>query len=174
MFEGVLFGFFAFVLGEAFELSISPTLPLKLSLQFGFDEQRTGLFFFNYTVIVALVTLSLLFVPHKTSKVLFILSGSFIIVVGALLTGPSKLLSLPNQTKIMKVGLWIAGVGRALMGSFSSSYMEKHGIVAFPEQEQQLSERIGMLINLGQAVGVMIIQITVSCVCRLMNFSRAL
>ena len=125
--QGVFFGFLAFVLGESFYMSIDPILSYELSEQFGFDEHRTGLFFFNFTVIVAVVTLALLFVPNKTTKVLFILVGSFTITVGALLTGPSSLFGIPNHLKIMRIGLWVAGIGRALMESFSSGYMEKYG-----------------------------------------------
>ena len=92
-------------------MSIDPILPFKLSLQFGFDEHRVGLFFFNFTVLVAIVTLALLFVPTKVRKTLFILVGSFIIVVGSLLVGPSKLLGLPNSLTLMRTGMWTAGTG---------------------------------------------------------------
>lgn len=86
-----------------------------------------GLFFLNFTAIMAIVTLALLFVPNKVRKTLFILIGNFIIVAGCFLVGPSKLFGLPNTLKIMKLGMWIAGAGRALMQSFSSGYMEKYG-----------------------------------------------
>ena len=92
-------------------MSIDPILPFKLSLQFGFHEHRVGLFFFNFTVLVALVTLSLLFVPTKVRKTLFILVGNFIIVIGSLLAGPSKLLGLPNTLTLMRTGMWTAGTG---------------------------------------------------------------
>ena len=96
-------------------MCIDPILPFKLSLQFGFDEHKTGIFFFNFTILVALVTFTLLFIPNKWNKTLFIISGSFIIVLGSILTGPSTLFRLPNSLKIMRSGLWIAGIGRALM-----------------------------------------------------------
>ena len=57
-------------------------------------------------------------------------------MAGALLTGPSQILGLPNELNIMKSGLWIAGAGRALMESFSSGYMEKYGNEKFGESEQ--------------------------------------
>ena len=123
----MLFGLLVFICAESFYMSIDPILPFKLSLQFGFHEHRVGLFFFNFTVLVALVTLSLLFVPTKVRKTLFILVGNFIIVIGSLLAGPSKLLGLPNTLTLMRTGMWTAGTGRALMESFSSGYMEKHG-----------------------------------------------
>ena len=85
---------------------------------------------------MAVITFVLLFVPDKANKVFFILGGSFVIVVGALLTGPSRLLGLPDDLKIMRTGLWVAGAGRALMESFSSGYMEKHGNEKFPDCEE--------------------------------------
>ena len=60
---------------------------------------------------MAVITFVLLFVPDKANKVFFILGGSFVIVVGALLTGPSRLLGLPDDLKIMRTGLWVAGAG---------------------------------------------------------------
>ena len=101
------------MLSEGFYISVDPILPFKLSRQFGLDEHGIGLFFFHFTLVVVVVSVALLWVPHKTNKLLFILPSYFVLTAGAFMTGPSKLLGLPNNLDLMKVGMCVAGVGRA-------------------------------------------------------------
>ena len=81
-----------------------------------------GEFFFHLTVVVVLVSVLLLFVPHKMNKYFFILAGFFTLTTGAFLIGPSALLGLPNELKLMKAGMCVAGVGMSPMMSFGMSY----------------------------------------------------
>lgn len=105
-------------LSESFYLSIDPILPFKLSNVFGFQQHEVGLFFFHFTVIVVLVTVPMLFFPHSTNKVLFILIGDFLLSIGSFLTGPSRLFRLPNELSIMRGGMSLCGIGKAMVFSF--------------------------------------------------------
>lgn len=111
------------LLSEGFYISVDPILPFKLSRQFGLGEREIGLFFFHFTVVVVVMTVFLVFVPHRVNKLLFILPGYFILTAGAFMTGPSKLLGLPNTLDLMKSGMCVAGVGKAPMFSFAAVLM---------------------------------------------------
>ena len=105
-------------LAESFYLSIDPILPFKLSNAFGFNHHQVGMFFFQFTVVVIVVTVPMLFIPHSTSKVLFILIGDFLLSLGSFLTGPSRLFWLPNELSIMRGGMSLSGIGKAMVYSF--------------------------------------------------------
>ena len=49
--------------------------------------------------------------------------GSFVFVVSAFLTAPSKILGLPNSITIMRIGLIVGGIGRVLTQGPSEAYL---------------------------------------------------
>lgn len=58
-------------------------------------------------------------VPEKWEKRYFIISGNIMIVLAPLLIGPSKVLSIPETPFLVGIGLFIGGVSRSMIGSYS-------------------------------------------------------
>lgn len=94
------------------------------------------MFFSNFTSLVVLVMLFMLCVPHRTNKLFFILLGYFALIIGALLTGPSKILGFSSNLKIMTAGMCIAGVGKGLIQSFYSTYIIENALRRFPDASE--------------------------------------
>ena len=103
----------------SFYQAADPILPFKLSRAFGMDEHGIAVFFLHFTGVVVLVGVASLFASHKTNKIYLILTGYFILTIGAFLTGPSKLFRLPNSLSLMRAAMCLSGVGKSLVYSFS-------------------------------------------------------
>ena len=123
----------ALFISESFYASIDPIAPYKLSRHFGLNEEGIGEFFLHLTVVVIVASVFLLLVPHKTDKYFFILVGYLLLTVGTFLTGPSKLLGLPNSLSLMKAGMCVCGVGVAPLMSLGSVFAYQSGEKEFPQ-----------------------------------------
>ena len=62
-----------------------------------------------------MATFLILFIPEKVNKLLLIVAGGFALTVGAFLTGPSKLFGFPNKVGLIRAGMAVSGVGKALI-----------------------------------------------------------
>lgn len=54
-------------------------------------------------------------IPNKVNRIALIVVGCFISVVGAFLTGPSKLFGLPDTIGLMTGGMIASGIGKAIV-----------------------------------------------------------
>ena len=162
------------ILAESFYLSIDPILPFKLSNDFGFNHHQVGMFFFHFTVVVIVVIVPMLFIPHSTNKVLFILIGNFLLSVGSILTGPSKLFRLPNKVSTMIDGMILSGIGKGLVYSFIEAEIIKCGEARYPEQQNEVSKKIGVMLGIGYSISVSILPLTMSALYRAFNFETAM
>lgn len=104
-------------------MSVDPILPYKLSSQFGYNEHAIGVFFFNFTGVVVLASLLILFIPERVNKVFLIAVGCFTLAIGAFLTGPSSLLDLPDSIGLITAGMIASGIGKALIQSYAATYV---------------------------------------------------
>ena len=115
-------------------MAIDPTLPFKLINRYGFSQRDIGLFILFFTAACAIVNTSLLFVPERTSKLPFLIVGSFIVGVAPFLIGPSRLFRIPDTLEVQKVGLVLGGLGKAFTMSFVTAWGCDTISLAFPEQ----------------------------------------
>ena len=103
------------IVSEAFFMSVDPILPYKLSNQFGYWEKGIGIFFFQFTGVVVLASFLILLIPDRVNKMFLIVVGSFISVAGAFLTGPSELFGLPDTVGLIRAGMIVSGIGKAVI-----------------------------------------------------------
>ena len=135
-----MFGSLAYAVSETFFLVIDPLLPYKLANDFHFNEAQIGVFFFRFTASAVIFTFVFLLIPDsKVNKVL--LGGGFLASVGAFMTGPSRLFGFPNKLDLIKAGLIVSGLGKALLTSYSFAYCVKSGQEGFPESRKEEVER---------------------------------
>ena len=93
------------------------------------------------------LTFVLLFVSeHRVNKILFLVIGGFLEALGAFLTGPSRLFELPNVLPLIRAGLIVSGVGKALLKSYIVAYTVKSGQLGFPEQREEAERKTPQLI----------------------------
>ena len=105
------------IASEAFFMSVDPILPYSLSLYFGYNEHDIGVFFFNLTGVTVLASVFILFIPQSANRLLLVVIGCFLSLVGAFLTGPSKLFGLPNEIGLITAGMIVSGLAKALMAT---------------------------------------------------------
>ena len=131
-----MFGAMAFIVSEAFFMSIDPILPYKLSSAYGFKQFGIGIFFFYFTGVVVLVSFIILFIPERVNKYCFIMVGCFLAAVGAFLTGPSGLFGLPDILSLIKAGMIVSGVAKAFIQCYAVPYAVKSGQSAFRDHQE--------------------------------------
>ena len=102
---------------------------------FGFEEHDIGIFFFYFPAVVVVCVFFFVLIPDKINKTSFIVVGGFVLAAGAFLTGPSRVFGLPNSLELMRSGLVVAGIGKALLKSYNLVYIVKSGQDAFPEKK---------------------------------------
>ena len=117
----------------SFYISVNPLLPFNLSGDFDLDPYTVGMLVFYFLVIGILVSFSMLFVPHSINKTNILLIGAFLLSLGSFLSGPSKILGLPDVLSVVLIGVTAAGVGKGLILCFFWGYILKSGIARYPE-----------------------------------------
>ena len=121
---------------------IDPLLPYKLAEDFGFTEPEIGVFFFRFTSSAVIFTFLFLLIPDtKVNKLYFVVGGGFFAAAGAFMTGPSRLFGLLNELNLIKAGLIVSGLGKALLKSSAFAYSVKSGQDGFPASNKEEVER---------------------------------
>ena len=93
------------------------------------------------------------------------LPGYFILTAGAFLTGPSDLLRIPNDLDFMRAGMSVAGVGKALVYSFSQTYMlQKCEQVYPPHSSDEIYHKASVLSQYSFGVGGLLAPFSMSLV----------
>ena len=96
-------------------MSVDPLLPYKLADEFGYREHEIGVFFFHFSAAVVIVTLLALFIPRNINQASVIVVGYIASTIGALLTGPSCLIGLPNSLGLVTAGMVVSGMAKSLL-----------------------------------------------------------
>lgn len=115
-----------------------------------------------------------LFVPERVNKVFLIVVGCFTLMVGAFLTGPSRLFGLPNKIGIITAGMITSGVGKALIQSYSVTYAIMSGQEAFPEGKEEVERRIPLMLGGAFGMGAFVTPILMSALYKAVHFRSAL
>ena len=99
-------------------MAIDPTLPFKLINRYRFSQGDIGLFILFFTGTCILLTIGLMFVPERTPKLPFLITGCVLLGASPFLIGSSKFLGIPDLLDIEKAGLVLGGLDKALAMSF--------------------------------------------------------
>ena len=111
-----------------------------------------------------------LFVPERVNKVCLIVIGCFTLMVGAFLTGPSRLFSLPNKIGLITAGMIVSGVGKALMQSYSVTYAIVSGQEAFPEAKEEVERRTPLMLGGSFGTGAFVAPMLMSALYKAVHF----
>lgn len=122
-------------------MAIDPTLPFKLINRYRFSQGDIGLFILFFTGACILLTIGLMFVPERTPKLPFLITGCVLLGASPFLIGPSLIFHLPDTLDIMKVGLVLGGLGKAFAMSFVIPWGCEAIRNAFPEEEEEATNK---------------------------------
>ena len=104
-----------YLVSEAVYTFLDPTLPFKLSLQYGFDQRQIGLTLLLCTACCSFQSLLNIPFADKMNYRLFVSIGLICLAVGCFLMGPSELLRLPDSLNVMRAGFVVGGTGKGLV-----------------------------------------------------------
>lgn len=86
------------------------------------------------------------------------------------MTGPSKLLGLPNNPDLMTVGMCVAGVGKAPMYSFAKVFIFQNAERRFPESTQEVYHKVNIIATFVFGVALMVIPFSMSLIYKAKGF----
>lgn len=129
---------------------------------FGFEEHDIGIFFFYFPAVVVVCVFFFVLIPDKINKTSFIVVGGFVLAAGAFLTGPSRVFGLPNSLELMRSGLVVAGIGKALLKSYNLVYIVKSGQDAFPEKKEEIERKAPLMVQFNVGIGSTLIPVAMS------------
>ena len=121
-----------------------------------------------------MATFLILFIPEKVNKLLLIVAGGFALTVGAFLTGPSKLFKLPNKLGLIRAGMTVSGVGKALIQSYVVTYVVMSGQEKFVEEKEEVERKVPLLITGSFATGTFLIPLVMSAIYKALDFRTTL
>ncbi len=100
-------------------LFFDPTLSPHLIESFGFSEVTVAWYFLAYMGSQSVCSLALSTCKESVDKRYIMIPSNFVVVIGLLLTGPSKILNIPNTPAINLAGLIISGLAIGVVYSLT-------------------------------------------------------
>ena len=108
------------------------------------------------------------------NKVFLVTIGSFITVVGAFLTGPSKLFGLPDKIGLIRAGMIVSGIGKALIQSYVVTYVIKSGQNKFREHKEEVERKVPLIMTACLGIGGFLIPMAISAIYKAIQFRSTL
>ena len=124
--------------------------------------------------MVVIASFLILIIPDRVNKVILVTIGSFITVVGAFLTGPSKLFGLPDKISLIRAGMIVSGIGKAMMQSYVVTYIIKSGQDKFREHKEEVERKVPLIIVVCFGIGAFFIPLAVSAIYSAIQFRSTL
>ena len=125
-------------------------------------------------MVVAGFTFLLLLLPERFNKMILVVVGGFLAAGGAFLTGPSQLLGLPNSIDLIKAGMMVSGIGKALIQSFVVAYIMQCGQEAFPEKSEEVERKLSILMSFSLGLSAFLIPVGMSGIFKVFGFRATL
>ena len=113
-------------------LILEPILSLKLSSDYSFSPLQISASFAFLFVANVIGTSICLLLPQKLDKRRIILATNFTLIVGLLLTGPSRLLRFPDKPAVLLTGLGVTGFSVGVSQTLSVVEAVSGGVSHFP------------------------------------------
>ena len=124
--------------------------------------------------MVVVLSLILLPIPDSRNKVFLVGLGCFTAAVGAFLTGPSKLLGLPNSIKLTTAGMVSSGLATSLIQSYVFTYILKEAENAHKESKEEVKRKVPLITEIGFGLSSLVLPMTTSGVFDAYGFRIAL
>ena len=117
-----------------------------------------------------LASLLILFIPQSVNRLLLVVTGCFLSLVGAFLTGPSKIFGLPNEIGLITAGMIISGLAKALMQSYAMTYIIASAQDAFSLRKEEVERKVPLMMTVSFGVGAFLIPIAMSAIYKVIHF----
>ena len=112
-------------------------------------------------------------IPEKWDKRIVLLLSYFILFVAPLMVGPSQLLHLPNSPVLIAIGLFLIGVARAPILSFTVTEAIEGGTIKFPDEKIIVADYVASIYCFVDGVSLTVFPIVGSALSEYLSFERA-
>ena len=112
-------------------------------------------------------------IPEKWDKRILLLISYFVLFIAPLMVGPSHLLHLPNSPALIGVGLFLIGVARAPVLSFTVTEAIEGGKIKFPDEKIRVTDYVASIYCFVDGVSLTVFPIVGSALSEYLSFERA-